>query len=95
MEPRRKPKRKKAERADKVTSSVQCAAGARVPLTGIYLFQHTCSRPRQEVVAVRGRRFPACAECKTGGEYLLKRAAPLVDEDPDFEPRKAAARRAS
>ena len=83
----RKPRKQEAadsESTEAVTSLVKCAAGARVPLTGIYVLQHTCSRPAQEVVGVRGRQFHTCAECKTGGTYLLKRAAPLIHEDPDF-----------
>ena len=83
----RQPRKQEAEDSEKaqaVTCPVECAAGARVPLTGIYVLQHTCSQPAQEVVAVRGRKFDTCAECKAGGTYLLKRAAPLVSEDPDF-----------
>jgi hypothetical protein len=73
-----------------VTSPVQCAAGSRAPQTGIYIFRHTCSRPAQEGVALRGWRLPACAECIGGGEYLLQRAVPGLDEDPDFKSQKAA-----
>ena len=83
----RKPRKQEAadsESRQQLTSPVECAAGTRVPLTGIYFLQHTCSRPAEEVVAVRGRRFDTCAECKAGGTYLLKRAAPLINEDPDF-----------
>jgi hypothetical protein len=76
--------------APAVTSLVQYAAGSRVPQTGIYIFQHTCSRLLQEVIAVSGWRFPACAEYIGGGGYLLMRAAPGPDEDPDFQTQKAA-----
>ena len=74
-----------SEKAHAVTSPIKCAAGSRVPQTGIYIFQHTCSRPAQEGVALRGWRLPACAECIGGGEYLLQRAVPGLDEDPDFK----------
>jgi hypothetical protein len=79
-----------SENAHAVTSPVEYAAGSRVPQTGIYIFQHTCSRPAQEVVAVRGWRLPACAECVDGGGYLLQRAVPRLDEDPDFHTEKPA-----
>lgn len=40
----------------------------------------------QEVVAVHGWRWPACADCiGGGGTYLLQRAARRLDEDPDFQ----------
>ena len=58
-------------------------AGSPVALTGIYTLQHACSRPAQDMVAVRGRRFLACPDC--AGGYVLKCAAPLPDEDPDFQ----------
>jgi hypothetical protein len=78
-----------SENADAATSPVQYAAGSRVPQTGIYIFQHTCSRPAQEVIALRGWRLPACAECVGGGGYLLQRAVPGIDEDPDFKTQKS------
>ena len=78
-----------SENAHAATSPIQYAAGSRVPQTGIYIFQHTCSRPAQEFIAVRGWRLPACAECIGGGEYLLQRAVPGLDEDPDFKTQKA------
>jgi len=79
-----------SENAHAATSLVQYAAGSRVPQTGIYIFQHTCSRPAQEVIALRGWRLPACAECAGGGGYLLQRAVPGIDEDPDFKTQKSA-----
>ena len=79
-----------AENGDAATSAVKCAAGSRVPQTGIYIFEHTCSRPAQEVVAVRGWRLPVCVECTDGGEYLLQFAAPGLEEDPDFKSPKSA-----
>jgi hypothetical protein len=79
-----------SENAHAATSPIQYAAGSRVPQTGIYIFRHTCSRPAQEGVALRGWRLPACAECIGGGEYLLQRAVPGLDEDPDFKSQKAA-----
>jgi hypothetical protein len=69
---------------------IQYAAGSRVPQTGIYIFQHNCSRPPEDVIAVRGQRLPSCVECSGGGEYLLKFAAPRPDEDPDFQREQAA-----
>jgi hypothetical protein len=78
-----------SENADAATSPVQYAAGSRVTQTGIYIFRHTCSRPAQEVIAVRGWRLPACDECIGGGGYLLQRAVPGIDEDPDFKTQKS------
>jgi len=61
-------------------------AGSIVRETGIYVLQHTCSRPPQNIAAIRGQRFPTCAQCIGGGAYTLKLAAPLPEEDPDFRP---------
>lgn len=68
----------------RMASLVQYLAGSFVTLTGMYIFQHTCSRAAQEVLIICGSRFPACPECSGGGRYLLERAAPRPDEDPDF-----------
>jgi hypothetical protein len=37
-------------------------AGAPIPQSGIYVLQHTCSRPPQQVVGVTGDRLRACPE---------------------------------
>jgi hypothetical protein len=74
-----------SDNAHAVISPVQYAAGSRAPRTGIYIFEHTCSRRAQELIAIRGWRLPACAECMGGGRYLLQRAVPRLDEDPDFQ----------
>jgi hypothetical protein len=89
----RKSKPKKNNSANDQGKAREYAAGSRVPKSGIYLYRHTCSRPAQEVVVVRGSRFPRCSEC--AGHYLLQRAAPAPDEDPDFQRPKTSLRKTS
>jgi hypothetical protein len=64
---------------------VESSPGAQVVQTGIYTLEHTCSRPTQDLVGIRGQVFPACALCPGGGRYFLKLAVPLANEDPDFQ----------
>jgi len=75
-----------------MTSTVPCPPGTLVPQAGVYSFHHTCSRPAQEVVVLRGWRLPACRDCISGGGYVLEHAAPGIEEDPDFkaQPTRAA-----
>lgn len=66
------------------TARFEYPAGSLAGQTGIYIFEHACSRPPQTVVAARGQRLPGCPECMDGGRYLLKQAVPHLSEDPDL-----------
>src|SRR5579864_8564084 len=76
----------------RVSSPIQYATGAVVPQTGIYLFQHTCSRLPQEIIVARevllvsGERFPACKACGEELRFHLVRTAPYIFHDEDFMP---------
>ena len=54
-----------------------------IPNTGIYESVHA-SGNTNNVVLIRGEKFPACAECGMQVRFRLVRAAPHISEDEDF-----------
>lgn len=59
--------------------------GEKVPSSGIYSVIHNGHAADHEVTCIKGKKFPPCADCGDGVEFVLKRKAKHVTDHRLFE----------
>lgn len=52
--------------------------------SGVYIVVHDHHREEHKVTCIAGEKFSPCNTCRAGVRFVLKYAAPHIDDDRSF-----------